>query len=426
METVNVLLVFARPKDAGSMSLLSEFRSIRNALRDTDPERRRVSLTILPAASIDDLQTALLADRAYHLLHISSHGMSGHLEFEDPSGERQLVRGKAFAEFIKRSAPPLQCVILNGCETYSIAKRLSTFLPFAVGMQGKVDDEASQLFSQGFYRRLGAGLATQAGVLDIVAAYTEGVHTVNLHPVPNDHEEAKFEFRPHLLQSPRVPAVVASTAASWAAPANGAPESPEISIVAKSIQSGEEVPLKVRRDASIAWTVSLATAGLGLKGFADVGALNPLKVRWVIIDSRAVPGWEKLDVRQAITLRALVNTPEGLRASMDDSARLQDLGIGDGFVFHLYPVQDFGLLSPGDSGEPGSNSGTVSAGSALALVPRLSAAAVADGPLPVPAARLVPARSALAPIARGIVLASRAAKAPGDAPAARPPTPRKR
>ena len=268
--SINVLLAFARPKDSGELSLLSEFKTIRRALKETD-HGRRVSLTVLPAASIDDLRAALMAAPKYQILHISSHGSSGRLEFEDERGERQLIKGQAFAEYIKGYAPPLQCVILNGCETLSIAKRLSAFLPFAIAMKGQVDDEASRLFSQGFYEKLGAGFSSGSGELDIPAAFKEGVRNVRLH-TPDDRDETAFTFKPHLLPlapnvlpsgssadapaaaaAPRTAPVVGPAARTVLAAAAPAPLPTEVRVVAKSLHSGMEVPITARRDATMAW-----------------------------------------------------------------------------------------------------------------------------------------------------------------------------
>jgi len=53
--------------------------------------------------------------------------------------------------------PSIQCVILNACYSATQGKIISLGVPFTIAMTTSISDDASQIFTRGFYDALGAG-----------------------------------------------------------------------------------------------------------------------------------------------------------------------------------------------------------------------------------------------------------------------------
>ena len=97
----------------------------------------------------------------------------------------------------------LRCVVLNGCETISLARSIIGRCPNlqVVCWQSITDDSAARAFMIGFYRTVGADL-TQDTVVNVEAAYRAGLASFEaqgfvlgdpspyLHPPEHEHTAA--------------------------------------------------------------------------------------------------------------------------------------------------------------------------------------------------------------------------------------------
>lgn len=187
---INVLLALANPdaQDSGldPLRLLTEQRVILQAI-ERSRFRDRVSVKVVPAATVTDLQRALL-DGQYQIVHVSSHGSrAGFLIFENELGEKHHVRADALAELFRANSPPIDCIVLNGCESMTAGELTSFGVPFTIGMDGSIDDDAGIKFSEGFYDAIGAGKSYEE-------AFEGGWRAVKL-------ADPDFEFNPAFLKN---------------------------------------------------------------------------------------------------------------------------------------------------------------------------------------------------------------------------------
>ena len=67
-DPVRVLAIFCNPKGTDALRLQAEQRILQQALRSSG-----VSLAVVPAATLDDLRSALLGQR-FDVIHFSGHG----------------------------------------------------------------------------------------------------------------------------------------------------------------------------------------------------------------------------------------------------------------------------------------------------------------------------------------------------------------
>ena len=179
---INVLIALANPRGTDPLRLGMEDRVIRQALK-LSRHRDNISVTFCHAATVHDIRRALL-DEKFHIVHISGHGTGSGLVLEDEAGETYVVPQQGLSDLFRAHSPPVRCVILNACYSLSQGELISMGVPFTVGMEGAISDEAAIEFSRGFYDAIGAGR-------EIDFAYEEGCRTVKL-AAPNSQFISKI------------------------------------------------------------------------------------------------------------------------------------------------------------------------------------------------------------------------------------------
>ena len=151
-----LLFVAADPLDSTRLRLGKEMREIRQRLA-LSPGRDRFALHERMSVRPADLTEALL-DVKPHVVHFSGHGTpEGELCFEDEAGWTHLVGPAAIGALFKRFAGTVRCAVLNACYTEVLGKVLSEHVPYVVGMNQEIGDDAALTFTTGFYQALGVG-----------------------------------------------------------------------------------------------------------------------------------------------------------------------------------------------------------------------------------------------------------------------------
>ena len=168
---INILAVFANPIGSDYLRLGAEDRVINECIQ-LSVYRDNITLEILHAATIHDIRRKLLT-KEYKIIQFSGHGTGRGLALEDALGNPILVEQEALAEFLSAYSPPIECVILNACYTEDSGKLISLGVPYTIGMDGAISDDAAKEFARGFYDAIGANKS-------IEFAFQEGYRTVKL------------------------------------------------------------------------------------------------------------------------------------------------------------------------------------------------------------------------------------------------------
>ncbi|MGV7224342.1 MAG: toll/interleukin-1 receptor domain-containing protein [Nitrospinales bacterium] len=111
-----------------------------------------------------------------------------------------------------------------------------------------------------------------------------------------------------------------------------------LSIRVESAHSGVLCDIIESPDVSVEWLASKATAALGGKDRADVGALERFMVRWILVDVRAEDYYRSLTNLQRQEIWAVVKVEDELRKATEGTTSLRKLGVEDGTVFHLWGI----------------------------------------------------------------------------------------
>jgi hypothetical protein len=170
-----ILFLAANPKDTGRLRLDQELRDIADGLQRAQ-KREQFNLEQRLAVRPRDVQRAML-DVEPQIIHFSGHGAGEEgLVFEDEIGKAKLVDGEALADLFALFADRINCVVLNGCYSEIQAKAIARHIPYVIGMNKAIGDQAAIAFAVGFYDALGAGR-------DVEFAYKLGCNAIRLEGI---------------------------------------------------------------------------------------------------------------------------------------------------------------------------------------------------------------------------------------------------
>ena len=168
-----ILFLAANPKDTGRLRLDEEVRDIQEGLK-LSPGRDNIRFHAQWATRIQDLRRSLL-EHAPHIVHFSGHGVGTQgLVLEDEAGYTHCIQAETLARLFKL-CPSVQCVLLNACYSQVQAVAIAQFVPYVIGMNQAIDDEAAIKFAVGFYDALGYGRS-------LVEAYEFGMTAIEVEP----------------------------------------------------------------------------------------------------------------------------------------------------------------------------------------------------------------------------------------------------
>jgi len=185
--TATVLMLAANPRDTTRLRLGQEFQEIQDGL-ERSSRRDLFVLQQRLAVTPSRLRRALLELKP-RIVHFSGHGDQGGpgetedysttegLLLENNQGNAQLVSGEALANLFGIFDDFVDCVVLNACFSEAQADAIVQHIPYVIGMNQAIGDQAAIEFSIGFYDGLLAGQS-------IETAYKLGCNAIQLQNIP--------------------------------------------------------------------------------------------------------------------------------------------------------------------------------------------------------------------------------------------------
>lgn len=176
---VKVLLLGANPAGTESLRLDREIREIQQTIQ-SGRERDNIQFSIRLAVHPEDIIQALL-DEQPRLVHFAGHGGGPEESFaaENEYGLTHVIPVDALVRLFRVAGQSVDCVLVNACETESLARDLSAVVPYAIGMRHPVRDKSAVRFSGGFYQGVAAGRP-------IPDAFDLGVIRLKMSPIGSD------------------------------------------------------------------------------------------------------------------------------------------------------------------------------------------------------------------------------------------------
>lgn len=167
-----ILFLASNPSQTAKLQLEKEFVRISSSLQNGVTEFKLVAeWAITPG----DLHQAILKHKP-HIIHFSGHGVAdkddlpggrnigpavaeqGGIVLQGPGGEPRFVSGAALADMFRIMATRIniEIVILNACHQEEQARAIVRHIPYVIGTNDAIGDNAAIEFSTGFYRGISA------------------------------------------------------------------------------------------------------------------------------------------------------------------------------------------------------------------------------------------------------------------------------
>lgn len=150
-----LLFLQANPLDTPPLSTNSEYRELRQALRESN-YRDQVMPVIEAAVRVRDIFRAVNEHRP-RVIHFSGHGNVSSLALLNSNDEAKEFDGQYLADLIAANDDQVQLVVFNACDSHSQALKLLQAVPHVIGTTGPVDDQSAIVFSRAFYNAIGNG-----------------------------------------------------------------------------------------------------------------------------------------------------------------------------------------------------------------------------------------------------------------------------
>ncbi|RUS92340.1 hypothetical protein DSM106972_099410 [Dulcicalothrix desertica PCC 7102] len=171
-----ILILAANPRGTSTLRLDEEVREIDSRLQ----RAKKLELFDLKqrwAVRVQDVYQALL-DYKPQIVHFSGHGAGEDgLVLEDETGNFRFVDTLALAQLFELFSSCIECIVLNACYSEVQAKEIVKHVPYVVGMNKAIGDEAAIKFATGFYNAIGADESVEF-------AYKLGCSVIQLDGIP--------------------------------------------------------------------------------------------------------------------------------------------------------------------------------------------------------------------------------------------------
>jgi len=116
--------------------------------------------------------------------------------------------------------------------------------------------------------------------------------------------------------------------------------STDLHLIVESGHTGKICNIYVSPRVSLRWLLDQARRGMGVSEKAETGAYVPFRVRWVLVDTRAEDEWRALPRSHKRGVSAVIFGPKGTVFCNGETDRLEDVGVTDESVFHMYAIED--------------------------------------------------------------------------------------
>jgi len=168
-EKVQLLFLASSPNEASILRVTEEFRDIKDAIQSSKLRDCFQWENCFAVRSKEFRQQILW----HHpqVVHFAGHGKISHTQkvshaksveeagiiLESQTRKGRFVSGKNLSGLFREFQGVVECVILNACYSEGVADIIKNYVPYVIGVSGKVEDETAIKFAATFYEGLGEG-----------------------------------------------------------------------------------------------------------------------------------------------------------------------------------------------------------------------------------------------------------------------------
>ncbi|MGH1339500.1 MAG: CHAT domain-containing protein [Aureispira sp.] len=161
-KTAKILFMGANPKNAQSLDLNKEYRTLQQEMRQGSQRDRFEWLLPVFAATLPEMMRGL--NQEPQIIHFSGHGLNKGLVLEDEKAYAQVITNEMLELLFKDLQGIVKIIFLNSCYSGAQAKFLSQLGCHVIGYNTPVGDVIAQSFAKGFYLGLSDGKGFMAAV----------------------------------------------------------------------------------------------------------------------------------------------------------------------------------------------------------------------------------------------------------------------
>lgn len=150
-----ILFMAANPKNAQSLDLNTEYRTLQQEMRQGSKRDKFEWLLPVFSTTLTEMMRGL--NQQPQIIHFSGHGLNKGLLIEDENAYAQVISNEMLALLFKELKGIVQIIVLNSCYSSAQAQFLSQLDCYVVGYNTPVGDKVAQSFAKGFYLGLSDG-----------------------------------------------------------------------------------------------------------------------------------------------------------------------------------------------------------------------------------------------------------------------------
>jgi hypothetical protein len=190
-----ILFVAANPSGTDHLRLDREAKEIQAGLLQST-YRDNFRFEQIWAATPGDMMEGILRLRP-QVVHFSGHGNGEDgLVMENEEGQPRLLSAQKLSKIFARCENDVQCVVLNACFSEVQAEAIAQQIPYTIGMNRAISDQAAIKFAEGFYTALGEGRDFKAA-LDYARTFIE------VEDIPEESTPVLIPYRKAIVVSPQ-------------------------------------------------------------------------------------------------------------------------------------------------------------------------------------------------------------------------------
>jgi hypothetical protein len=137
----------ASPVDVDRLEIEIEYDKIKNAIASS-LYRENWALVPIMSVTINSMATTLMAEKP-GVVHFSGHSGVNGIVLNNEFNEHEVVKTNVLKSIFSQFKT--NCIFLNGCYSAEVAKELSYFSTYVIGMNAPFGDSAATIFSSTFY-----------------------------------------------------------------------------------------------------------------------------------------------------------------------------------------------------------------------------------------------------------------------------------